>query len=162
MLNLKLLVTKPNLWKRIAATILDYGMVYLVFLIYLEIFGTDESDGSKSVTNLLALPIPVFWFVYFVMIEGLYGATFAHQALNLRVLKKNRGEIDIPEALKRRLLDPIDIFVWGLPAIIAISKSNYHQRLGDMWADTIVVYTKDAEQFDPPAKWKIPDKTIKE
>lgn len=154
MLDLKLLVTKPNLWKRIAATLLDYTLFFLIFLIYVEIFGTNEADGSKSVEDFLALPIPIFWFVYFVIIEGTYGATFAHQALNLKVLKKNRGEIDIPEALKRHLLDPIDIFLWGLPAIIAISKSNYHQRLGDMWADTIVVNTKDPEQFDPPAKWK--------
>lgn len=162
MLDLKLLITKPNLWKRIAATVLDYMIIYLVFLVYLEIFGTTETDGSKSVKNLLVLPLVFFWFVYFVIIEGLYGATFAHQALNLTVLKKNRTEIDIPEALRRHLLDPIDLFLCGLPAIIAILKSNYHQRLGDMWANTIVVDTKDTEQFDPPVKWKTADKATKE
>jgi uncharacterized RDD family membrane protein YckC len=45
------------------------------------------------------------------------------------------------------LLDPIDILFYGIPAIIAIKNSDKHQRLGDMWAKTIVVDIKDAEQY---------------
>lgn len=35
--------------------------------------------------------------------------------------------------------------LWN-PAIIAVKYSLRHQRLGDMWAQTIVIYTFDPEQ----------------
>ena len=51
------------------------------------------------------------------------------------------------QAFKRHLVDPIDFLIWGLSAAIAIKNSDKHQRLGDMWAKTIVVDILDPEQF---------------
>jgi uncharacterized RDD family membrane protein YckC len=93
------------------------------------------------------LPIPIFWFLYFVVVEAFYGATLSHQAFNLKVLKIDRKEISFAQALQRHLLDPIDILFYGIPAIIAIKNADKHQRLGDMWAKTIIVYINDPEQY---------------
>jgi len=109
--------------------------------------GHDNDEGGKTVNGLLALPIPTVWFIYFVVIEAINGATLGHQGLDLKVLTVDRNEIEFTQALKRHLLDPIDIFIYGIPAIIAIKNSDRHQRLGDMWAKTIVVDKKDKEQF---------------
>lgn len=109
--------------------------------------GHDNDEGGKTVDGLLALPISIVWFIYFVVIEASYGATLAHQGLDLKVLTIHRKEIEWTQALKRHLLDPIDILLYGIPAIIAIKNSDKHQRLGDMWAKTIVVDLKDKEQF---------------
>lgn len=114
---------------------------------YIMYFGQDNSEGGKTVSGLMALPIPIAWIIYFVVIEACYGATLAHQGLYLKVLTVDRNEIKWTQALKRHLLDPIDILFYGIPAIIAIKNSDKHQRLGDMWAKTIVVDTKDAEQY---------------
>ena len=46
-----------------------------------------------------------------------------------------------------RSLDPIDILIYGIPAIIAIKNSDKNQRIGDMWAKTIVVDMDDEEQY---------------
>ena len=43
------------------------------------------------------------------------------------------------QSFKRHLLDPIDMSMFGLIAIIIIKNTNYNQRLGDLWAKTIVV-----------------------
>ncbi|MGN6438626.1 MAG: RDD family protein [Agriterribacter sp.] len=137
---------KSNLGKRIAATLLDYALFGLPIYIYILVFGQDDGDGAKSVHGVMTFPIPVYWFLYFVVVEALYGATFAHQALNLKVLTLTRKRIGFTEALKRHLLDPVDYLFYGIPAIISISKSEKRQRLGDMWAETIVVDTKDPEQ----------------
>jgi len=51
------------------------------------------------------------------------------------------------QALKRYLVDPIDFFIWGLPAAISIKNSFKYQRPGDRWAKTIVVDISDAEQM---------------
>ncbi|HTM66436.1 MAG TPA: RDD family protein [Flavipsychrobacter sp.] len=140
-------IYKTNLKKRIIATLLDYAIIFLFTDIYLELFGHNNPDGSRSVNGLLGLPVFAVWFIYFVVIEACYGATLAHQGLYLKVLTIDRKEIEWTQALKRHLLDPIDIFFYGIPAIIAIRNSDKHQRLGDMWAKTIVVDTKDAQQY---------------
>jgi len=89
----------------------------------------------------------IFWFIYFVGIESIYGATLGHQGLSLKVVTASRKETDWTQTLKRRLIDPIDIMMWGIPAIIAISNTDKHQRLGDLWANTLVVDTNDPEQY---------------
>ena len=139
-------IYKTNLKKRIIATLLDYSLVIIPTYIYIMFFGDDNNEGGKTVTGVLALPIPIFWFVYFVVVESVYGATFAHQALDLKVLTIEKNDISFIQSLKRHLLDPIDILFYGIPAIIAIKNSEKHQRIGDMWAKTIVVDTKDPQQ----------------
>lgn len=141
------LKTKTNLKKRIIATLLDYALFLISMYLYIMLVGHDNEEGGKTVNGLLALPIPIVWFIYFVVIEACYSATLAHQGLYLKVLTVDRKEIEWTQALKRHLLDPIDILFYGIPAIIAIRNSDKHQRLGDMWAKTIVVDTKDKEQF---------------
>ena len=138
---------KTNLKKRILATLLDYSLFLIPTYLYIMYFGQDNEEGRKTVTGLMALPIPIGWVIYFVVLEACYGATLAHQGLNLKVLTVERKNIGWTQALKRHLLDPIDILFYGIPAIIAIKNSDKHQRLGDMWAKTIVVDTKDAEQY---------------
>jgi uncharacterized RDD family membrane protein YckC len=138
--------TKTNLKKRIIATLLDYSLFLLATYLYIMLVGHDNDEGGKTVNGLLALPILIVWFIYFVVIEACYSATLAHQGLYLKVVTIGRKEIEWTQALKRHLLDPIDILFYGIPAIIAIKNSDKHQRLGDMWAKTIVVDTKDKEQ----------------
>src|SRR5207253_10504459 len=131
--------------KRIIATILDYSFIFLLTYLYIVLVGQDNEEGVKTVNGLLALPIPIVWFIYFVIVESFYGATLAHQGLNLKVVTIDGKEIEFTQALKRHLLDPIDILLYGIPAIIAINNSDKHQRLGDMWAKTVVVEVKDKD-----------------
>lgn len=138
---------KTNLKKRIFATIVDYGLYLLAFYDYVMFLGHDNDEGGKTVSGLLALPIFIVWFIYFVLIETLYGATPGHMVFSLKVQTLNRKSIQLTQALKRHLLDPIDILLYGIPAIIAIKNSDKHQRIGDMWAKTIVVDTADREQY---------------
>jgi len=140
------LIYKTNLKKRIIATIVDYAIIFLITYLYIEIFGDDKPEGGKEVNGLLALPLFLGWFFYFIIVETFCSATLGHQALNLKVVTIDRREIGFTEALKRRLVDPIDIMMYGIPAIIAIKNTDKHQRLGDLWAKTIVIDTKDIEQ----------------
>jgi uncharacterized RDD family membrane protein YckC len=145
---------KANLKKKIFATLLDYSLVLIPAYIYILFFGYDNDKGGKTVDGFMALPIPTLWFLYFVVVEAVYGATLAHQALYLRVTTLDRKEIGLTQALKRHLLDPIDILFWGIPGIIAIKNTDKHQRLGDIWAKTIVVDMKDPEQYSLNVKSK--------
>ncbi|OYU96164.1 MAG: hypothetical protein CFE21_07055 [Bacteroidetes bacterium B1(2017)] len=139
---------KPNLKKRIFASILDYAIYFLSFFVYIMFFGTEIGNGEKTVTGLMFLPIPIFWFCYFVLVEYRFGGTFGHLAFHLKVLTLKRKEIEFSQALKRHLIDPIDVFMYGIPAMIAILNSEKHQRIGDMWAGTCVIDLEDFEQIN--------------
>lgn len=133
---------KSNLRKRTFASILDYGFFLSLTIAYIVYFGEPDGAGENTVTGLLALVIPIAWFLYFVVIETINEATLGHQAFNLAVKTENRKPITLKQSFKRHLLDPIDILIFGIPARIAIKNSDKHQRLGDMWAKTIVVDLK--------------------
>lgn len=148
--NIKAYTYKSNLGKRIAATIIDYGIIMLVTYLYIMYYGRENAEGQMQVEGIATTPLFMFWVTYLVFAETLFGATLGHHAFYLRVVTSKRDEITFGQALKRRLLDPIDLF-WGIPAFIAISKSEKKQRLGDMWAETLVVDTKDPEQYRQPA-----------
>ena len=111
------------------------------------LLGNINTEGEQTVSPIAILPIFIYWFCYFVVIESIYGATFGHQLFHLKVLTVDRKKINFSQALKRHLLDFIDVMFYGIPASIAINRSEKHQRLGDMWANTIVVDTKDPYQF---------------
>mgnify|MGYP001573446928 CR=1 FL=1 len=142
-------IYKPNFKKRIIATILDYGFFLLLFYVYVMYFGEPNAEGGYTASGFYALPIPIMWFIYFVIIEANLGGTVGHHGLGLKVVKlKNRRDIGISEAFKRHLLDPIDILIYGIPAFLTVKFSEKHQRIGDMVANTIVVDTSDPEQHE--------------
>jgi len=144
--TIKSFVYKSNLNKRILATIIDYGLFLLYFIAYLDYFGEHNQDGEQTVSGLLALSIPIVWFLYFIGVESIFGATAGHLAMNLKVLSLNRRPIDFIQSTKRHMFDFFDFGLYGIPAIIAIKRTDKHQRLGDLWARTIVVDMGDPTQ----------------
>jgi uncharacterized RDD family membrane protein YckC len=133
---------------RIIATLIDYGIYILLFYLYVDLVGTENSDGSKEVNGLPAMLIPLFWFLYFVVLEAVNQATPGHDICKLIVVKSTANKISLGDAFKRRLLDPIDIFLYGIPALICINKTPKFQRLGDLWADTVVIKKTDIIETD--------------
>ncbi len=136
---------KANISNRIFATIIDYSIFTLVFFLYAVCFGEETIEGHK-ITGLMLIPIVIFWFCYFVIIEGFYQATLGHQLLNITVRQDNNKSIDIGHSFKRRILDLIDLLFLGIPALIAISTTEKKQRLGDMYAKTIVLEEEYADE----------------
>jgi uncharacterized RDD family membrane protein YckC len=138
---------KTNLKKRFFASFIDYLLIFVLTYIYISRFGIETEEGIKSVQGLTTLPIIIVWFLYFVVIETYKGATLGHKAFNLLVLTDKRKKIGFMQALKRHLVDPVDFFIYAIPAIMAIKNTDKKQRLGDLWAKTIVVDTNDPEQY---------------
>jgi len=145
--ELQIFQYKANLKKRFWASFFDYAVVFAFTFFYIDFFGTPNEHGGKSVQGVMGLPVLGLWFVYFVVVETYFGGTLFHLAFNLKVLTVDRKPIDYIQALKRHLLDPFECFIWGIPAAIAIKNSDKHQRVGDMWAKTIVVDILDQEQM---------------
>jgi uncharacterized RDD family membrane protein YckC len=80
---------------------------------------------------------------YHSFAEGLGGATVGKLILGLRV--KREGSLEpcgVAAALGRNAAYYVDAFFFGLVAYSAMSKSRMSQRLGDQWAETVVVRSK--------------------
>jgi uncharacterized RDD family membrane protein YckC len=127
---------------RILATLIDYTIYGIFFFIYVYLFGHSTQDGAMQVTGMAALLLPIVWFFYFVVLEAV-SSTPGHDLCKLKVVKADGSKVTVKDAFKRRICDPIDIFMYGIPAMICISKTEKHQRLGDLLAGTLVVKASD-------------------
>ena len=132
--------TKPNLLKRFIAGLIDYLLVYGFFFAFVYAFGEPNNEGGYSVTGILSLIPFVFWFLIIVFTEVFLGATLGNALVGLKPqsLTKSNGELSLSQSIKRHLFDPIDMFPFGLIGIITIKNTDRNQRLGDIWAKTIV------------------------
>lgn len=128
--------------KRILATALDYVIFFTICFYYLIYFGEKQIDDSYSVSGFKVLPILIFWILYFIVLEYILKATLGHYLLNLEVIQIDNKEIEIKHSFKRHILDFVDFSFFGLPAYINIKNSEKGQRIGDLFARTIIIESK--------------------
>ena len=139
------MIYKTNLKRRFLAGFIDYAIIYSLTFLLIFAFGTPDVEGTYHLNGLPAL-IPVTgWLILTVVFESLLGGTLGNSIMGLKVLPANMKirNLTFKESLKRHLLDPIDMFMFGLIAIITINNTDKRQRLGDIWANTIVVKASD-------------------
>lgn len=89
----------------------------------------------------------VIGIVYYLLLEGVAGATIGKFVTGIRVVKEDGSKLDWSSALVRNLARIVDAFPYFFPylvgAIAVWSSPPTRQRLGDRWANTVVV-TKDS------------------
>jgi uncharacterized RDD family membrane protein YckC len=132
---------EKHIGRKYVATLIDYFIIY-VFCYIAALFLGEVSGTNFKLSNGAALLPIAFWFIYLPIIEGTFQSTLGHYLVGLRVIQMTGEDADQLDCIKRRILDPIDFILFGVPAIIAIKHSKYSQRLGDQYAKTIVVDSK--------------------
>ncbi len=132
-------INKPFIGRKIIATIIDYSLLYTITFYYLMEFGVPNDEGGYSAEGIKAIPPILFWFLLLPGTECFFTATLGHWLVGLKVIEEGGLKADFLQTIKRRLADIIDIFFFGIPAMISINKTVNNQRLGDLWAETIVV-----------------------
>ncbi|QKJ30811.1 RDD family protein [Mucilaginibacter mali] len=134
---------QTNIKRKIAATLIDYAIYFIFAFVYVSYMGTATEDGGKAVNGLPALPVFAVWFLYFVVTEAYNGSTPGHDICGLKVVKESGENITFKDALKRRILDVVDLGIWGIPAMICINNTPKCQRVGDLFAHTLVIRKTD-------------------
>jgi uncharacterized RDD family membrane protein YckC len=136
--------TNPNIVKRIFAGFVDYLMVLAFLFVYISAFGTRDEEGFLSISDHLILGPVVFWFLMTVGTEQFFGATLGNMLVDLKPISTMGYQqgLTLGQSFKRHFLDPFDMFFFGLIGIMTIKLSKQNQRLGDLWAQTIVVDTR--------------------
>ena len=143
----KKIVTKPNLQRRIFAGLIDYGVILLVFGLFHYFFGYADDEGNHSLRGLPALSFLLFWAFWTIGSEQIFGVTLGNYLNELEVVSiLSEPDLTFAQSFKRHFLDIFDLWLFGLPGILFIKNTKYNQRLGDLWAKTIVVDKNDSEQ----------------
>jgi uncharacterized RDD family membrane protein YckC len=139
---------------RCLAWLLDL-LIYAVFMIGVVIalslmsgaLGGEQIVGGISM--LLSFFLAWFYNVFFEM--GKKSATPGQRAVGLKVASVSGGPVRLPQSIIRNLLRVVDfmpmLYLFGL---ICCLFTRRFQRLGDLVADTVVVYA-DPKAQPPPA-----------
>ena len=93
----------------------------------------------------------MFWpslivICYFVLLEGIAGATLGKFLTGIRVVNQDGSKLGWAGAIVRNVARVVDAFPYGLPYLvgaISVWSSPTKQRLGDRWANSVVV-TKES------------------
>jgi len=142
------IINKPYLKRKIVATVIDYSILTILTFFYLKEFGEPGPGGIYRAEGLTALPPILFWLLIFPISESVFSATLGHFIVGLKVIDIGGIKVDIIQTLKRRLADVIDIMFYGIPAFISIRKTEKNQRLGDLWAETMIVSRKEINKTE--------------
>jgi uncharacterized RDD family membrane protein YckC len=130
---------------RALAAILDSVIVFLVCFLIAETWGDAGPEGDKVLTGIPALLLMLGIAAFWILPEWLLGSTPGKWACELQVTKLNGGSISFVQSLKRYVLRPLDFFPFYLTGFVAARLSPNRQRLGDLWAKTIVVSRKSRQ-----------------
>ncbi|TCN57552.1 RDD family protein [Flavobacterium circumlabens] len=148
-MNQEKIATKPNLKKRIGAGLIDYSLMFGMTLVMFLYFGEKTSTGY-GLHGFPALANTLMWCAYMIGFELKFGGTLGNLVFDLQVISikdSNTTSLTLGQSFKRHLLDMLDLWFFGLLGILLIKNTKYNQRLGDIWAKTIVIDSKDSTQF---------------
>src|ERR1700761_144572 len=116
--------------KRVAATLIDYTLMWSLTIFYIMYFGEEDSPGHYTVHGFGTLLPVCFWFFYFVVAEA-FGGTLGHRIFYLRVVSMNGRDPDFSSILIRRIFDMFEIsWCFGFIAFLVVRNTPNHQRIG--------------------------------
>ena len=129
--------------RRFLAVLVDSILLGIVFGVIGALFGQSQASGgnvSVSLTGVPAMVTFVIFFLYFIVLEAVLGATLGKLLLGIRVVDVEGSRISWGASILRNILRIIDAlpFAYILGAIL-IWTSARKQRLGDRAARTVVV-----------------------
>lgn len=131
------------LGKRIIASLVDYFSVYILFIILSVIYLFISGVFEFRIKNMDTIMLIALWFFLIVFPEYKFGSTIGKKITGIRTISLiDKKQLTFIQVLKRRILDPVDIFMLGIVSIIIMSKPGNNQRFGDKFAKTTVVDKK--------------------
>lgn len=140
---------------------IDFMIRAAGYVLALIISATSFFGGVGTAAGLIFVFL-VEWF-YPVFFEMIKRATPGKMALGLEVIQADGSPLGWPSALLRNLLRAADFFpLFYFSGMVAMMLSGKFQRLGDLAADTIVVYADRKNNYRkiPPCPPKRPPRPL--
>ena len=140
--NIDLEYDLASVGERMVAWLIDLVIFIGYFILVSTIIGLAAIDAfivrHPWISTLFAFP---FVFYNLACDIWLNGQTIGKKVMKLKVISLNGEQATIGQYMIRWLFRMVDVYVYGLPAIISIAVSEKNQRIGDMVAGTAVIKT---------------------
>ncbi len=171
-----------SIGNRFLAVTVDHFLQFLALFLTYWLFawlagvGADDAFDQIFAAEMSKWTIAIFFIVasvifsgYFVIFEWLFnGQTPGKRFLKLRVIREDGRPITFWEALVRNVLRMVDAFpglvvpIYSI-GLIALFLSGRDQRVGDMFAGTVVVRetSDEAPSFDETFREEISDSAMR-
>lgn len=123
-------------WTRFRALLLDLVVFSILTIVIEAVYG---------MTTFPWLWLSLLWMAYYIVPEGLYGASLGKMLLGVCVVRIDGRPLGLGSILTRNLLRFIDVlpFLYLLGGL-SVRLTTYSQRVGDRWAGTTVVFRDQA------------------
>ena len=148
------------LGRRIAAGLIDLGVVLVIALLVGGIFGNDaapDAAASASFGTLDRLLLIGLVLAYYFLTEALSGQTLGKRVMRIRVVGVDGAKASPVAIATRTVLRVIDgLFFYLVALIVILATGERRARLGDMAAKTKVV-ADTGEPPPPPEQRERPD-----
>jgi uncharacterized RDD family membrane protein YckC len=146
-------MTKPaNLGVRSLAAVVDSIVVSVLWYSVIQTWGTTPTSvdstslsfaHGKQLTGMPAILLMLATAAYWMVPEWLFSVTLGKLLFDLRVVRLDGKKITLSQSIKRNLLRLIDAFPFYLVGFLTAKLTPLHQRLGDLWAKTLVAKAPD-------------------
>jgi uncharacterized RDD family membrane protein YckC len=143
---------KPSgLWRRSLAAVVDASIVFcLSFLIVIK-FGTETPEEQYLLSGIPAALMFLGMALFWIIPEWLTGMSFGKWSCDLHVVDMTGKKISLSQSVKRNVLRVVDVQAAYLVGFICARLTPKRQRLGDLWAKTIVVRGSEIQRQSIPA-----------
>lgn len=143
---MKEIKTKSNIKRRFLAFFIDYMLISFVTIMLTIDFGVPDENGEMELPGLIGYFPILFWAIWTIGIEVWFGATLGNSIAGLKPIPLfgDKYRVNFSQSLRRHLLDIFDLFFFGLIGFIVIKNTEKNQRLGDLWAKTIVIRVNES------------------
>lgn len=149
--NVNIRFTLASVGERIAAFVIDSLIIaayYITLFLILTNFRPFDQFLNRrdnwevmAILGILSLPATFYTLVCETFMEG---QTFGKKAMGIKVVKIDGYQCNFGTYFVRWMLRPVEIYIFsGLPAFVSTIISKKNQRLGDMVADTAVIYIRN-------------------
>jgi len=137
-----------GLWPRFLTLVIDFLVLSIIFFTVTRLVkgvwimsGQDHLyNYGYFITDPLCLIFLAVIALYFVILEGRFGATIGKRLLNLQVVDISGGKSGLKRALIRNLLRAVDALpAFSILGVLLIVTSPERIRLGDRIAGTRVI-----------------------
>ena len=139
--------------KRALAALMDYALYVVIFIAYCRIFGEVNEEGSYQVNGCHhVLALFAVWCLMFPVSEVIWGRSIGKVVCGLRVAMRDKLETPpgIDAVVKRHVTALLEVgMCFGVLPLIVILSTPTRQRLGDLWAGTLVI-DDDEPRLRPP------------